>query len=192
MGKRWDATHGSVAGVAGAAISEWIALERRRISGQKLTEGEGKLHRRLGGVAKVTELKSRQKLKEFQPLRRRAPSKSVLHSRWVITWIMVDGQEDVRGRTETQGYQEPDLRGGLAETSARVSMRPSHRQVRSLVTPRNGVFGVWTSTMPFCGPMAFVAMYFFLLHRHGAPTSPAVFGNCMNRRRFLVPCSGNR
>ena len=45
---------------------------------------------------------------------------------------MVDGQKSVGARLVARGYQDPDLREGLVDTSGCVSLRSSPLQVISL------------------------------------------------------------
>ena len=45
---------------------------------------------------------------------------------------LVDGEEDVKARFVSKGYQGPDLKDGLVETSGSVSLRSSHLRVRYL------------------------------------------------------------
>ena len=45
---------------------------------------------------------------------------------------MADGMKCVKARLVAKGFQDPGLKGGLVDTSGRVSLRSSHLQVVSL------------------------------------------------------------
>ena len=166
---RWNAANAPGAEGADAAISGWIAEERNRLSGRKLTEEEEKL----GGARRV--------------MRRGGylahvcgtSSTSVVDTRWAPTWKLAAREKDIQASSAAKGYRGPDLREGIVETSGGVSIRSSHLRVISLgALKKNGFFGFWTSRMLVCGPMALIARYVFALLRSRAPMALAVLGNC--------------
>ena len=59
-------------------------------------------------------------------------SREIAQIRWVLTWKTVDGEKCVKARLAARGFQDPDLREGLVDTSCCISLRSSHSQVISL------------------------------------------------------------
>ena len=55
-----------------------------------------------------------------------------MHTRWVPTWKVIDGETTAEARLVIKGTQDPDLQQGLVETAVRVSLHPSHLQFLSL------------------------------------------------------------
>ena len=55
-----------------------------------------------------------------------------MDTRWVLTWVEVDGVETVKARLVAKGYQDPDFRMGNVDIAGYVSRRSSHLQVISL------------------------------------------------------------
>ena len=49
-----------------------------------------------------------------------------------MTWKMVDGKECVKARLAAKGFQDPDSKEGLVDTTGCVSLRSSRLQVISL------------------------------------------------------------
>ena len=97
-------------------------------------------------AAKVTELGSFKKLDVFDPRRDCNASKQLVRTRWVLTWEMVDGRKSVKARLAAEGYQNPELQKGIADTSGYVSPRSSHLQVISkCAIKKSGISG-----MRFC------------------------------------------
>ena len=68
----------------------------------------------------------------IKPLRMGEVGKTAVDTRRARTWKMVDGAKTVRARLAARGSQDPDLEGGIADTSGCVSIRPPHLQVISL------------------------------------------------------------
>ena len=85
-------------------------------------------------MAKEGDLYDWRKFKVLQPLNGDTPSKSVVDVLWALSWEMFDGENDGKAHWVSKGRQDPDLRDGSANTSGRVSLRPSHLQVISLAT----------------------------------------------------------
>ena len=56
---------------------------------------------------------------------------------WVLTWGMVEGEKCVKARLAAKGFQDPDMKDGLVETSRCASLHSSHLQVISLIAIRN-------------------------------------------------------
>ena len=68
------------------------------------------------------------KFKVFEPVRAGNSSKAIGDTRWVLTWKMVACKRDVRARLAAEGYQDPELMTGLAETSWCAGLYFSHLQ----------------------------------------------------------------
>ena len=121
----------AVEGVGGA-VSAWDADECDRASGQELPPEEGRQHAELVQQPKNRELDAWGKFDVYESRAIGNVSKQVVHTRWVLTWKMADGQKSVEARLAAKGYQDPDLKDGLVDTSWRISRRSSHLQVISL------------------------------------------------------------
>ena len=118
----------AVEGVGGA-VSAWDADECDRASGQELPPEEGRQHAELVQQPKNRELDAWGKFDVYESRAIGNVSKQVVHTRWVLTWKMADGQKSVEARLAAKGYQDPDLKDGLVDTSGCVSLRSSHPQV---------------------------------------------------------------
>ena len=79
-----DASRPSAVGSAEAAISAWVAEERNRVSGHELSGEEAKFCGVSANAAKERELIAREKF-ELQSVEGRAPSKSTVDARLVLT-----------------------------------------------------------------------------------------------------------
>ena len=110
-------------------MADAIAEECNRASVQELVATEGKLHGGPGSAAKERKLNDQKKFELFQPLRGRAPPKSIADTCWGPTRKMVDGKKDVKARLAEKGYQNPDLKDGSVDISRCVSLCSSHPQV---------------------------------------------------------------
>ena len=77
----------------------------------------------------------------FPDLSRRADCPSAVDTRWVLTWEIVDGANTVEARVVAKGFQDPDLKGGVADSACCVSLRSSHLQVISLGALNK--WGIW-------------------------------------------------
>ena len=91
------------------------------------------------------ELDARSQFRAFSPCGPERCNKSVVGTRWVLSWKVVGGVKTVKARLVAKGYQDPDLQDGLVETSGSVSLRSPHLQVISLAAPRN--WKLWASTL---------------------------------------------
>ena len=76
---------------ADAAISARVADQQNKALGRMPLAEEEKSH---GATSKVTEA-----------VAAGAPSKSIMDSRWVCTWTMVEGDKDVKDRSVAEWYQ---------------------------------------------------------------------------------------
>ena len=72
----------------------------------------------------------------FSLLSARKVQKQIVQTRWVLTGKMADGQKCVKTRLVATGFQDPDSKDGLVETSGCVSLRSSHLHVMPLSTIR--------------------------------------------------------
>ena len=77
------------------------------------------------------ELEAWGKLDVFSPHSACAVQKQLVQTRWVLTWKIVEGKKRVTARLVAKGFQDPDLKDGLVETSGCVGLRSSHLQVIS-------------------------------------------------------------
>ena len=59
-------------------------------------------------------------------------SNQMVQAKRVITGKMAEGQKSVKARLAAKGYQDTDIRGGVADTPGCVCLRPSCPQVISL------------------------------------------------------------
>ena len=83
-------------------------------------------------MAKGRELRAWCKFEVFLPVEGGAPSKAAANCQRVLARRMVGGKRDAKARLAAKGRQGPDLKAGLAETSACVSLRSSHLRVASM------------------------------------------------------------
>ena len=82
--------------------------------------------------AKQRELDAWAKFQVYSPVPEKKVNKSVVDTRWVLTWKDIDGCRAVKARLVARGFQDPDLAEGLVDTSSCVALRSSHLQVISL------------------------------------------------------------
>ena len=68
----------------------------------------------------------RENLTLLHPADHSAPKKPVVESRWVLTWEGADGRAPAREELVAKGVEQPDPRGGLAETVGCVNLRSHH------------------------------------------------------------------
>ena len=96
----------------------------------------------------------------------------VVDARWVLTWKMVDCRGDAEARSVAEGYQDPDLKEGIVETSGCVSLPSFNFQVISLGVLEN--WSIWSLDNKDASLRSdgFGRDVFFC----------AVFGDCMRRR----------
>ena len=109
---RWNATGDSLVGGLGTAISAWNAGERNRILGQEITEEAEISYQDIAIEAKGGELREWMYFEVFKPFKDGWPPKSVVDTRWVLTWEMVDGNKGVEARLVAKGNRGPDLKDG--------------------------------------------------------------------------------
>ena len=119
-----------------AAASAQAADLCNKILGKELTPDEEEKFIKEVKAAKGRELDAWSKFRVFSPCEPEKCNKSVVGTRWVLTWKVVDGVKTVKARLVAKGYQDPDLQEGLVETSGSVSLRSSHLQVISLAALR--------------------------------------------------------
>ena len=105
--------------------------------GSGTSPGGSKTHAELAREGKRRELEAWEKFEAFLPLHECKVQKQMADTRWVLTWEMVEGEICVKARLAAKGFQDPDLKDGLVETSGCVSLRSSHLQVISLSAIRN-------------------------------------------------------
>ena len=113
-----------------------MADERNRILGQELTPGEEDMHADLVTAGKSRGLAAWEKFDVFSPNKDGEVQKQIVQTRWVLTWKVADGKKCVKAHLVAKGFQDPDLTGGLADTSGCVTLRSSHLQVVSLSAMR--------------------------------------------------------
>ena len=114
------------------AVTAWVADECNRVLGQELSVEEELSCKELAHEGKMRELEAWKKFKVFSSVKESDISKTVIDSRWVSTWKMVDGIKKAKARLVAKRFQDPDLTEGLVDTSGCVSLRSSHLQVASL------------------------------------------------------------
>ena len=114
------------------AISAWVADECNRVPGQEPSQEEEEMHADLVNKGKQREPEAWEKFDEFSPLSARKVQKQIVQTRWVLTWKMKEWQTCVKARLVAEGFEDPDLKEGLVETSGCVSLRSSHLHVISL------------------------------------------------------------
>lgn len=101
--------------------------------GHELLAGEEKLRGNSIRAAKERAPARRGKFKVLKPASEGDPSKAIAHTRRALTWKMVENKKDVKARLVANGYQDPDLTNGFAETSGSGSLRAlKERGKRSL------------------------------------------------------------
>ena len=107
-----------------------------KILGRELSPEEEEKFIKEVGAAKGRELDAWSHFRAFSPCEPERCNKSVVGTRWVLTWKVADGAKTVKARLVAKGYQGPDLQDGLVETSGSASLRSSHLQVISLAALR--------------------------------------------------------
>ena len=85
--------------------------------------------------SKTRELAARGEFDVYTPRSTDGASKEIVRTRWVLTRKMADGKKCVKARLVAKGFQDPDLPGGLVDTSGCVSLRSS----RILFAPPSAV-----------------------------------------------------
>ena len=129
---RVGAHQSSVAeGVAGAAPA-WVVHLHSRVLGRELSSEEAGRYAELVKAAKIEEPGARREFGVFERRRDGNVSKQIARTRWVSTWRMVDGRKSVKARLAAKGYEDPDIREGIVDTSGCVSIRSPHLRVISL------------------------------------------------------------
>ena len=108
-----------------------MADERNRVLGQERSEEERAVHAELAREAKGGEAEKWKSYEILKLLMAGDVGKSAVGARWVLTWIMVEGVTTVKARPAAKGFQDPDLKAGVLDTSGCVSLRSSHLQVIS-------------------------------------------------------------
>ena len=114
------------------AISEWVADECNRILGQELPREPEAMHADLAEARKQRKLAAWGEFDDISPQNACHVQKQIIQSRWVLTRTMVEGKKCVKARLVAEGFQDPDQKEGLVDTSGCVSLRSSHLQVVSL------------------------------------------------------------
>ena len=127
-----SSVNGSPLEGAGAATSAWTADQRNQFPGQELLPDEESEHAALVRAAGGRELGTWGKFEVFTPAKAGVPPNAVVESRWAPARKMVDGKWDVKARSTAKGYQGPILMEGLAGTSGRASLQPSHLRAAPL------------------------------------------------------------
>ena len=129
---RVDATQSSVAKRVDAAISLWVAEACNRVSGQELPdEGERRTLPWRWGV-KVEKLRARNSFEASELFEAKDITKAVVTTRWVLTSPMLGGKKCAKAHLAARGYQGPDLKESIVDTSDCVRLRSSHFRVISL------------------------------------------------------------
>ena len=132
----WNTSSNLWDGAIDIASAAKAADECNRILRQELPPEEESVHAKDVLAAKTRELDARTQFKVYSPMEPGQCTKEVAGTRWVLSWKMVEGVETVEARLAAKGYQDPDLKEGLAKTSGCVSLRPSHLQFVSLAALR--------------------------------------------------------
>ena len=122
------------------AASAWVADVCNRVVSQELLPDEEKVHADLVQEAEPKDLAAWKKFDVYAKRNACNVSKKIAQTRWVLTWKIVDGREFAKARQEAKGFQGPDLRVGVVDTSGCVRLRSSHLQVISLCAIKNGNF----------------------------------------------------
>ena len=121
----------------GSVLSAWVAEERGRISGQELTEAEGRAHADFAKKAKARELEAWEQVKGSPPVNVGAQFSDMVNTRWALIWTEVDGVQTVKARLVAKGYRDSNLRTGDVDIAGCVSRRSSQLQLISLVALMN-------------------------------------------------------
>ena len=108
--------------------------------------------------------------------------KQLVDTRWVLTWEMAEGKKCVKARIAAKGFQDPDLKDGLAETSGCVSLRSSRLQVISPSAIRNGKLWGLDIKNAFLQADGFERDVFCVRHRNGTHPVRRGCGNLRRRR----------
>ena len=90
------------------------------------------MHADLGRAGRLRELEAWEKFNVYSPHEACKEQKQIAQTRRVLTWKLADGKKRVKARLEAKGFQDPDLKGEMLDTSGRVSFRSSHLQAISL------------------------------------------------------------
>ena len=88
-------------------MSALVAGERRRVSGQDLTEAEARLHADLLSKARGRELDVWEQLKVSSPVGMGAQAEEVMGARWALTW-----EEEAEGKKTAR--PRPVAKGGIS------------------------------------------------------------------------------
>ena len=67
--------------------------------------------------------------------------KTIVGTRWVLTWKVIEGKASVKARLVVGGLQDPASLQGLVATAGCVSIRLSHLQLLCLCVRKNGAPG---------------------------------------------------
>ena len=94
---------------------------------------------------KRRELEAWGKVEAFSPLHACKVQEQLVDTRWVLTWKMAEGEKCAKARLAAEGFQGPDLKDGLVETSGCVSLRSSRLRVISLSAIRD--WKLWSMDM---------------------------------------------
>ena len=145
-----------------AAISAWVAEGCNRVSGQELSGAEEKSHAAPAKAAEVEVMQPWGSFEVFELLEEQNLTKTVVNTRWVLTWKIMDGRKCVEARLVGKGYWGCDRQEGVADTSVCVGFRSSHFQVIPHVgLPQNGKFGARILRTPIRYRMASVGAFFY-------------------------------
>ena len=90
-----------------------------------------------------------------------------MHTRWVLTRKLMDGQKGAKALLVAKAYQDTDLKDGIADASGCVSLGRLVFERFPWAPSRNGVFGASTFRMPFCRQMALVVLRVYAILRNG-------------------------
>ena len=135
-------------------------------SGQEPSGEEEKLRAALARDAKVGELDAWRQFRVFEHFKGSDVSNAVVSTRWVLARQMVDSKKCVKARPVAKGYQDPDLRNGLAGTS--------WLPLRLLVV---GGYGASTLRTRSSEQMDLDVTFFSNPRLNGSRGIPVVFGN---------------
>ena len=82
----------------GPALSAWVAQEGNRVSEQELTGVAERVHADLARKVEERELEARGQFKVSSPEELGAQSKDLVSTRWVLTWMEVDGVDTAQAQ----------------------------------------------------------------------------------------------
>ena len=100
--------------------------------GQELSEAEDAAHAELVRESEGEEPDAWKPFGVSKPFKAGDSGTSAVETRWVLGWKMVERVKTREARLAATGLQDPDLEGGVVDTSGCLSIRPSHLQVISL------------------------------------------------------------